>query len=144
MNAPKQALEFLAERNICVLATTGPGDAPHAMPMWYLYDGGDILFACHRTSQKVRNVERNGRAAVVIDSRDPPYYAVMVKGSASIEPALSREKMHAMASRYIGEEEATRYTARRDEQPSDSVSIRVRPERFVEFHGMAGRDDDAG
>ena len=27
---------------------------------------------------------------------------------------------------------------------SDSVSIRVRPERFVEFHGMAGRDDDAG
>ena len=144
MKPPQEAVEFLAEPNICVLATTGPGDAAHAMPMWYLYDEGDILFACHRKSQKVRNVERGGKATVVIDRRDPPYYAVMVKGSATVEPALSRDKMFAMASRYLGEERARRYVADRDDGASDSVSIRVRPERFVEFHGMAGRDDDAG
>ncbi len=142
MNAPQQAVEFLAEPNICVLATTGPGNAAHAMPMWYLYDEGDILFASGRTSQKVRNVERSGKATVVIDRRDPPYYAVMVKGSATVEPALSRDKMFAMAARYLGEERAQRYMADRDD--SDSVTIRVRPERFVEFHGMAGRDADAG
>jgi len=139
MKAPQQAIEFLTEPNICVLATTGPGDAPHAMPMWYLYDDGDILFASGRKSQKVRNVERTGKATVVIDRRDPPYYAVMIKGSATVEPALSREKMHAMAARYIGEQRAQRYMADRDD--SDSVAIRVRPERFVEFHGQAGRDD---
>jgi PPOX class probable F420-dependent enzyme len=137
MKAPQQAVEFLSEPNICVLATTGPGDAPHAMPMWYLYDEGDILFASYRKSQKVRNVERTGMATVVIDRRDPPYYAVMVKGSAVVEPALSREKMYAMVSRYIGEERAQRYMA--DHDDSDSVAIRVRPERFVEFHGSAER-----
>ena len=142
MNAPLQAVEFLAEPNICVLATTGPGDAAHAMPMWYLYDEGDILFASYRKSQKVRNVERTGKATVVIDRRDPPYYAVMVKGSATIEPALSREKMFAMASRYLGDDRARRYLA--DTAGDDSVAIRVRPERFVEYHGLAGRDDDDG
>ncbi len=141
MKAPQRAIEFLAEPNICVLATTGPGDAPHAMPMWYLYDDGDILFASGRKSQKVRNVERTGKATVVVDRRDPPYYAVMIKGSATVEPALSREKMHAMASRYIGEQRAQRYLADRDDSDSDSVAIRVRPERFVEYNGQAGRDD---
>ena len=144
MKAPKQAIDFLAEPNICVLATTGPGDAPHAMPMWYLYDEGDILFACYRKSQKVRNVERTGKATVVVDRRDPPYYAVMIKGSAAIEPALSREKMYAMVSRYIGEERAQRYLADSNggdsESGSESVAIRVRPDRFVEYHGQAGRD----
>ena len=140
MNAPQEAIDFLSEPNICVLATTGPGDSPHAMPMWYLYDDGDILFACYRNSQKVKNVERTGKASVVVDRREPPYYAAMIKGSATVEPALSREKMLAMATRDLGEERAERYMARRDEGDTDSVSIRVRPERFVEFHGMAGRD----
>ena len=133
MKPPQEAVEFLAEPNICVLATTGPGDAAHAMPMWYLYDEGDILFASGRKSQKVRNVERSGKATVVIDRREPPYYAVMVKGSAAIEPALPRDKMFALATRYLA-----------DTAGDDSVTIRVRPERFVEFHGRAGRDDDAG
>ncbi len=139
MNAPQEAIDFLMEPNICVLATTGPGDTPHAMPMWYLYDDGDILFASGRKSQKVRNVERTGKATVVVDRRDPPYYAVMVKGPAAVEPALSRDKMHAMVTHYIGEERAQRYMANYD--GSDSVAIRVRPERFVEYNGQAGRDD---
>ena len=139
MKIPQKAVDFLAEPNICVLATTGPGAAPHAMPMWYLYDAGDIFFASGANSQKVKNVERTGKATVVIDRREPPYYAVMVKGSAAVEPALSREKMHAMVTHYIGDERAQRYMANHDN--SGSVAIRVRPERFVEFHGQAGRED---
>ena len=76
---------------------------------------------------------------MVVDRRDPPYYAVMVKGLATIEPALSHEKMFALASRYLGDERAKRYLA--VSTGDDSVSIRVRPERFVEYNGRAGRDD---
>ena len=135
----EEVRRFLESSKTIIITTNGPGGFPHAMPMWYLSDDGDILFASGRKSQKVRNVERTGKATVVIDRRDPPYYAVMIKGSATVEPALSREKMHAMAARYIGEQRAQRYMADRDD--SDSVAIRVRPERFVEFHGQAGRDD---
>lgn len=142
MNVPRKAVEFLEKPNICVLATSGPGDATHAMPMWYLYDQGDILFASSRKSQKVRNIERTGKATVVVDRRDPPYYAVMVKGSATIEPALSHEKMFALASRYLGDERAKSYLS--VSAGDDSVSIRVRPERFVEYNGRAGRDDASG
>ena len=144
MTAPQRAIDFLAEPNICVLATTGPGDAPHAMPMWYLYADGDILFSCSRKTQKVRNIERTGQATVVIDRRDPPYYAVMVKGSATIEPAFSREQEFAMASHYYGEDKARRYMADLDYDVSEGVSIRVRPKRFVEYNDGAERDDASG
>ena len=127
---------FLDAPNICVLATTGADGSPHAMPMWYLYQDGDILFAAGRKSQKVRNIERTGRATVVVDQRDQPYYAVMLPGTATIESALTGDAAYSLFSRYLGEDETRRYMARND--GDGSVSIRVRPERFVEFHGNAG------
>jgi PPOX class probable F420-dependent enzyme len=132
--------QFLAEPNICVLASTGADGAPHAMPMWYLYHGGEILFASGRKSQKVKNIERSGKATVVIDRRETPYYAVMIPGTATIEPALSGDLCLALFSRYLGDEGARRYMV--DSMGRDTVSIRVRPDRAVEFQGRAGRDDD--
>ena len=129
--------ELLKEANICVLATTGPGNRPHAMPMWYLYEDGVIIFSTGRGSQKHRNVERNGEVTVVVDRRTPPYYAVMVQGTAEVGPPLSEELDFKMAARYLGEEGARAYLARRE--PSSGVSILVRPKRFVEYHGISGR-----
>ena len=126
---------FLREPQICVLATIGADGSPHAMPMWYLFQDGDILFAAGRKSQKVRNIERTGRATVVIDRRETPYYAVMLPGAATIEDAMSEADQYALFSLYLDEEEAQRYVAR---SGVDNVAIRVTPERFVEFHGSAG------
>ena len=87
---------FLRQPQVCVLATTGADGSPHAMPMWYLFRDGDILFAAGRKSQKVRNIERTGRATVVVDQRDQPYYAVMLPGTAAIEAGLSEEDAFAL------------------------------------------------
>ena len=50
-----KAKNFLAEPQVCVLATHGPGDDTHAMPMWYLYENDEILFMTGRHSQKTKN-----------------------------------------------------------------------------------------
>jgi nitroimidazol reductase NimA-like FMN-containing flavoprotein (pyridoxamine 5'-phosphate oxidase superfamily) len=49
---------FLAQPHVTVLATIGPGNRPHAMPVWYLYEDRTFIVLTGRGSQKQRNIER--------------------------------------------------------------------------------------
>ena len=71
LNMSDRAHEFLSRTQVCVLATTGPGNSPHAVPMWYRYRGGVITISTWRGSQKCRNVERTGKAMVFASGRMP-------------------------------------------------------------------------
>jgi PPOX class probable F420-dependent enzyme len=128
--------QFLQQAHLAVLATLGPGQRLHAMPVWYLYEDGMFIILTGRGSQKHRNIERHKDVTLVIDRRDLPYYAVMVQGTATIGPTPSPELRQRLAVRYLGAERGAAYTARRLD--ADSVTIQVRPEKFVEYHGVAG------
>ena len=128
---------LLVEPQICVLATVNPNGSAHVMPMWYLYEDGEIFFMTGAGSQKVKNVRRNGQATVVVDRREPPYYAVMVYGEAEVLPALDHAQKQRTVERYLGAEGARSYLE--NTAGDDGVSIRVRPSRMVEFNGRAGR-----
>ena len=135
MNISERAHEFLSRTQVCVLATTGPGNSPHAVPMWYRYRDGVITILGARDSQKCRNVERTGKAMVVVDRREPPYYAVMVKGDAEIGPGLNREEEHELVLRYLGEDKVDAYLEQYEERRANVASIIIRPTRVIEFRG---------
>lgn len=128
---------FLKQPNIAVLATVDAQGRPHAAPIWYLYDDGVVLMSTGRGSQKHRNIERNPNVTLVVDRRTVPYYALMLHGEVEVGPPLSDEDRRRMAERYLGEELARAYLARTAGE--DSVSLRLRPRRIVEFRGRAGR-----
>lgn len=129
--------EFLKEPNVAVLATVGPDGRAHAAPIWYLYEDGVLIMSTGRGSQKHRNIERHPEVTLVVDRRTLPYYAVMAQGRAEIGPPLSEEARLRMAVRYLGEEMAQAYIARR--AGGDSVTIRLRPRKLIEYRGVAGR-----
>ena len=136
MKMPADAHELLSRTMVCVFATTGPGNSPHAIPMWYRYRDGVITITTSRSSQKSRNVQRTGMAMVVVDRRDPPYYAVMVKGDAEIGPALSRDEQREMAFRYVGPDGIDEFMAYVDESDAGGQSgatIVIRPTRIIEY-----------
>src|SRR3989304_10124187 len=133
--------EFLKQPNVAVLATVGPAGA-HAVPIWYLYEHGVFLMSTGRGSQKHRDLERNPNVTLVIDRRTLPYYAVMARGMAEGGPQLSGEERLRMYVRYLGEEMGRAYVARGS--GDDSVSIRLRPRKFIEYHGRAGRTASPG
>ena len=133
MKIPADAHALLSQTQICVLATTGPGNSPHAIPMWYRYRDGVITITTSRESQKCRNVERTGKAMVVVDRRDPPYYAVMVKGDAEIGPGLSREEEYEVAFRYLGPDGIDAFMAYFDETGHDNATIVIRPTKVIEY-----------
>jgi PPOX class probable F420-dependent enzyme len=137
MSAFPTTEEFLAEANVAILATVDKKGRPHAAPVWYLYEDGALVISTGRGSQKHRNVEANPEVTVVVDRRTLPYFAAMVSGMVQIGPPLNDEKRLAMAVRYLGEEMGRRYVERT--AGSDSITMRLKPRKVVEFEGRAGR-----
>ncbi len=129
----KKVDDFLKQTQICVLATTGPGRAPHAIPMWYLYRDGKIVITTSGTSQKSKNVARTGKAMVVVDKREPPYYAVMIKGDAEIGPGLNRDEEYEVALRYLGEDGVRLFMQAYDAGESDDATIVITPTKVIEY-----------
>ena len=120
---------YLAQPNLAVLATIGPGDRAHAMPMWYLYENGSFVMSTARGSQKHRNIERHSRATVLVNTQEVPYYAVMVQCKAETGPPLSPDSRLRMAVRYLGEGPAHEYVSQR--LATDSVTIVLQQENIV-------------
>ena len=128
---------FLAQPNVAVLATVDARGRPHAAPVWYLYEDDAFLISTGRGSQKHRNIERNPEVTLVIDQRTLPYYAVMAQGRAEIGPPPTDEQRRRLAMRYLSEEQAQAYLKRW--AGGESVTIRLRPRKLIEYQGRAGR-----
>ena len=129
--------EFLQQANVAVLASVDRRGRAHAVPIWYLYEDGTFIMSTGRGSQKHRNIEAHPEVTLVIDRRTVPYYAIMAKGSAEIGPPLDDEARLRLAVRYLGDELGQRYAA--SVRDSDSVSIRLRPSKLIEYQGRGGR-----
>jgi PPOX class probable F420-dependent enzyme len=63
-----EALELLEGERIAVVSSLGLRGWPHSMPMWYVPRGGEIWVWTYAKSQKVRNLERDPRATVLVET----------------------------------------------------------------------------
>jgi len=62
--------ELLGMRLVGVLSTLEQDGAIHAVPLWLVLHGDAIVFGTGSRSRKTRNLERDGRASLVLhDSR---------------------------------------------------------------------------
>jgi PPOX class probable F420-dependent enzyme len=64
-----------------ILATTRPNGRPHAMPTWFWWDSARLYFITARTTQKARNLAREGSVVAHLGDGDD---VLMVEGVASI------------------------------------------------------------
>ena len=63
-----ELLELLDEERIAVVSSLGPRGWPHSMPMWFVPREGEIWIWTYAKSQKVRNLERDPRATVLVET----------------------------------------------------------------------------
>lgn len=129
--------EFLQQAHVAVLASVGTRGGAHAAPIWYLYENGEFLMSTGKGSQKHKNLEANPEVTLVVDRRTLPYYAVMARGRAEIGPGLDVATRRRIAGRYLTDQQLESYMARAGD--GESVAIRLRPRKLIEFHGRAGR-----
>jgi PPOX class probable F420-dependent enzyme len=65
-DAPVQ--NFLATKQIALLATVRADGAPLAMPMWFLHGAATLTMISVEGTQKVRNLRRDPRVCVVAEA----------------------------------------------------------------------------
>ena len=62
--------ELLDGERIVIVSSNGPRGWPHSMPMWFLVRDGELWVWTYAKSQKVRNLERDPRATLLIETGD--------------------------------------------------------------------------
>ncbi|MEV6284207.1 PPOX class F420-dependent oxidoreductase [Kribbella sp. NPDC051770] len=126
---PAQARELLDGTNVAVLATVTPDGSPQTSPIWVGRDGDDILISSTAGLRKVRNLESDPRASlVVVDSTDPLRYAE-IRGTAIVTEDADRVVAQALATKYAGPEAAAEYA---DLPPEvQRVVVRITPDRVI-------------
>ena len=125
------AREFLEARLIANFATLNRDGSVHLVGMWFLWDGEAVLLPTSAATRKVRNLERESRATVMIDDSRGGFdlRGITLTGRAAIlrdpEAVSLNRRIHL---KYVTERG-------RDLQPvdrylgTDDVTIRFVPER---------------
>ena len=60
--------ELIESERIVVVSSVGPRGWPHSMPLWYVPRDGEIWIYTYAKSQKVKNLERDPRATLLIET----------------------------------------------------------------------------
>ena len=63
-----ELLELLVGERVAVVSSLGPRGWPHSMPLWFVPRDGVIWIWTYAKSQKVRNLERDPRATVLVET----------------------------------------------------------------------------
>jgi PPOX class probable F420-dependent enzyme len=60
--------ELIDRERIVVVSSLGPRGWPHVMPLWYVPRDGEIWIWTYAKSQKAKNLERDPRATLLIET----------------------------------------------------------------------------
>ncbi len=125
---PEQMAEFLERPLVAVMVTLRANGSPHAIPIWYEYRDGDFVVFTSSTFVRVRNLQRDNRAAITVSNHEEPYMYVSAEGPVEVTHEGVAEAGLSIARRYMGE--------RGDQFLDDvldkhSVLLRLTPERIL-------------
>ncbi len=65
---PEELRALLEEERVAVVSSLGPRGWPHSMPLWFVPRDGVVWIWTYAKSQKVRNLERDPRATVLVEA----------------------------------------------------------------------------
>ncbi|MGE5336104.1 MAG: pyridoxamine 5'-phosphate oxidase family protein [Nitrososphaerota archaeon] len=60
--------DLLEAERVAVVSSLGPRGWPHSMPLWFVPRAGTIWVWTYAKSQKVKNLERDPRATVLVET----------------------------------------------------------------------------
>jgi PPOX class probable F420-dependent enzyme len=110
---------------------------PLVTPVWFIVDGGELVFNTGRDTAKGRALLRDSRVAICVDDPHPPYSFVQLQGTATATEDAGDllEIATRIGGRYMGTQRATEF-GRRNAVPGELV-VRVRPTKVVSAFNVA-------
>ena len=125
--------ELLAARLVGVLATHRPDGTIDAAPMWYALHDHAVVLATGSRSRKVRNLEADSRATLVLHDSRPGYEVCGASIAGTVEivrAAAARPLVELVHSRYLVDQSADDESVRAF-LDSDDVALVLTPSASV-------------
>jgi PPOX class probable F420-dependent enzyme len=124
---PDSARPILEGPNLAHLVTIDPDGAPQISCVWVGLDGDEILFASLGPWRKLRNLQRDARVALSVESPDLNHLGMreylVLQGTARVETGGAAEVLQRLAHVYLGPE--VRFPPMDDPPPGSVVRISV-------------------
>jgi len=123
------AQELLQSRKLARLAYIWKDGTPRVVPIWFHWDGQDLVMAGPSDAPKMEVLARNSKVAVTIDSETWPYHALMIRGTATCTLVDGVPSEYAAAARrYMGDEQGTGWVANLEKMSPQCGRVSIRPE----------------
>ncbi|KAB7761249.1 PPOX class F420-dependent oxidoreductase [Mycolicibacterium mucogenicum] len=131
-------IAFLSEgTRTAVLGWVAADGRPLAAPVWFVVDGGELVFNTGKDTAKGRALARDPRVVLCVDDTSPPYAFVQIQGVAAIseEPDELLDIATRTGGRYMGADRAEEY-GRRNAVPGELV-VRIKPTKVIAAFDVA-------
>ena len=124
--ASKELLRSTIPARLAYVWTDG---TPRVVPIWFHWNGREIVLASPSKAPKLKALAKNPKVALTIDDNVFPHKVLLVRGKARLEPVSGIVPEYALAAdRYFGTEQGKAWVAQLASMIRDMVRITVTPE----------------
>lgn len=124
---PDSARPILEGPNLAHVVTIDPNGAPQVSCVWVALDGDEVVFASLGPWRKLRNLERDARIALSVESPNLNAMGMreylVLQGTARVEAGGAAELLQQLAHVYIGPD--AKFPPMDDPPPGSIVRITV-------------------
>ena len=102
---------------------------PRVVPIWFHWNGTEVVLGTPLKAPKVRTLARNPKVALTIDNPTWPYKVLQIRGTAQVETVQGIVPEYALAAqRYFGEAQGRAWVEQVRPLFPSMARIAVRPE----------------
>ena len=135
---PAEVAAFLRRHHTMALATHGPGGFPHVVAMSYGFVGDRLAFWGDRRSQKIVNLQRDGRLGCLVDDGDDHGELQGVHLAGVAEFVADPDELAALgravlAQRFGPDGDPGAFPAPLEQLVAHRIGVRIRVERTVSW-----------
>ena len=123
------AKELLASSIPARLAYVSSDGSPRVIPIWFHWDGHDLVMGTAPNAAKLKSLKQNPRVAVTIDGNDFPNKVLLIRGAARLETIDGVVPEYALAAeRYLGTEQGKAWAEQLRGKKMNMVRIAITPD----------------
>jgi len=111
------------------LAYVGSDGAPRVVPIWFYWNGRDIVLGTAPKSPKVKALRKNPRVALTLDENGFPPRVLSIRGTARLDTVPGVAQEYALAAeRYLGVEQGKLWVKQLISMSPEMVRITITPD----------------
>ncbi len=120
------------------LSSIRPDGGPHLVPIWFSWDGREILIASKPHAQKVRNVRANPSVMLALGEAEDDFDVGLLEGRAELFDTPAADVLPAAHCAKYRRQMAAIGLTRGEFLATYSQVIRIVPTRFLPWRGRTG------